>query len=336
MTLVENLTALRNISITTDIVYPKGYNNSGDSGGGYFIWRSDVPFKTGIYGNENYATILKSAIVSSNQGSWVRQYESFINVLFFGTLGIGNYYINTFQRAIDFANLNYQYNPSLKSSIVFIPYGSYVLTNIIIKNGISILGESMINTYIYFQNGTSYQYLFEIETGQITINISNLCLIGNKTPKGCFLFNSQTSSMAPFHDDLWNTRFSNINISGFNGNAIYLHEREKSLNYLYSNQVNFFKNISVSKNSDYTYGLNMTGQNAQYTFINCRFDGFKRNDTYSKGQNVRITSTVISFINYTCHDADYGMYIVGGRNITIDNCWFVNLGVAITVIKKLS
>lgn len=334
MTLVENLTALRDLAITTDIVYVKGYNNSGDGGGGFFIWKTDEPFKTGIYSTENYGTIIKSTVVSSNQGSWVRQYENYINVLFFGALGIGNDYTTAFQRAIDFANSNSLYNPSLKGSTVFIPNGSYVLTNIILKNGISILGESMSNTYIYSPNGTSSQYLFEIEAGPITINISNLCLIGNNTPKGCFLFKSQASSVAPFHGGLWNSRFSNINISGFNGNAIYLQGGEKGSNYLLPNQFNIFENISVSKNSDYTYGLYMTGQNAQCTFINCRFDGFKRNNTYSKGQNVRITSTVISFINCTFQDADYGIYIEGGRNITIDNCWFENLGVAITIISK--
>ena len=57
MTLVENLTALRDLAITTDIVYVKGYNNSGD-GGGDFIWKTDEPFKTGIYSIENYGTII--------------------------------------------------------------------------------------------------------------------------------------------------------------------------------------------------------------------------------------------------------------------------------------
>ena len=87
----------------------------------------------------------------------------------------------------------------------------------------------------------------------------------------------------------------------------------------------------------------MTGQNGQNTFINCTFDGYYNEDTktFARGHNINIkndkqyTSAVISFLNCTCQAADYGIFIEWAENVTIDNCWFENLGVAITVKSSI-
>ena len=101
---VTNLTDLRNLSTTTDTVFVKGYANAGDGGGGLFLWSTDDAFTTGDYSTENYGTIIKSNQVPSNQGSWVRQYDNFINVLYFGAFGVGNDYTLQLQRAINFTS----------------------------------------------------------------------------------------------------------------------------------------------------------------------------------------------------------------------------------------
>ena len=338
MTEVANLTELRNLPITTESVYVKKYEEYISGGEGFFIWKTEDIFQTGTYSTENFGTIIKSNLVPSKEGSWVRQYDGFINVSFFGANGVGNDFTLNIQRAIDFASLNANTdNAPVKGSTVFIPNGSYVLTNIILKDGVTVLGESLNKTNIYSPGATSTQYLFEIESGPVFINISNLNLIGNDTDKGCFLFRSQNSTSSPFHGGLWNSRISNINITGFKGNGIYLYGGGDGSEYLLPNQFNILENVRVFKNSDFTYALYMTGQNGQISFINCEFDGFFRNGSYSKGQNIRIhnekqyTSAVVSFINCTCQDADYGLFIEWAENITIDNCWFENLGVAITV-----
>ena len=156
------------------------------------------------------------------------------------------------------------------------------------------------------------------------------------------MFKSQFLITSPFHGGLWNSKISNISISNFKGNGIYLEGGGENSNYLLPNQFNIFENVRVRKNSDFSYALFMTGQNGQTSFINCTFDGFKENDTYSKGQNIRIQndkqyhSSVISFINCTCQNSDYGVNIGYAENITIDNCWFENLGVAITVKSNVA
>ncbi|MBC7722860.1 MAG: hypothetical protein H7068_12605 [Pedobacter sp.] len=149
MTEVTNLTDLRNLPITTQTVYVKGYDILGDGGGGWFLWRDETIFKTGIYSNENYGTIIKSNVVANDVGSWIRQYDGYINILWFGALGFGNDYTLNFQSAIDYASLNSKLNPTFKGSTVFIPNGSYFISHITLKNSVTLLGESLENTIIY-------------------------------------------------------------------------------------------------------------------------------------------------------------------------------------------
>jgi len=344
MTEVTNLTDLRNLPITTDTVYVKGYDNTGDGGGGLFLWRTEAVFQTGYYGTENYGTIIKSNLIAENKGSWIRQYDDYINALYFGCFGVGNSYTAQLQRAIDFASQNSKSNPTLKGSTVFIPNGSYVISNIILKTGVTILGESIERTIIYSPKGTENEYLFEMERGPVFLNISNLRLVGNDTEKGCFRFKSDNSLVSPFHGGLWNSKISDIEISNFKGHGIYLEGGLGNSNYLLPNQFNVFENVRVSKTTDFSNALKMLGQNGQISFINCTFDGFYNNETgvYSKGHNINIkndkqfTSAVVSFINCTCQSADYGIFIEWAENITIDNCWFESLGVAINVKSSIA
>ena len=345
MTEVANLTALRNLPIITETDYVKQYELNISGGEGFFIWKTETPFTTGIYSIENFGTIIKSNLVPSNQGSWVRQFDVFINVSFFGANGVGNDFTLNIQRAIDFASLNANTNnPPIKGSTVFIPNGSYVISNIILKTGVTILGESLESTIIYSPNGLENEYLFEIEDGPVFLNISNLKLVGNDTEKGCFHFNSTASSIHPFHGGLWNSRISDIFISNFKGHGIYLEGGLGNSNYLLPNQFNIFENVRVTKTTDFSNALKMIGQNGQISFINCTFDGFYniKTETYSKGHNINIqndkqyTSAVVSFINCTCQAADYGIFIQWAENITIDNCWFESLGVAITVKSNIA
>ena len=343
MTEVSNLDNLRNLPITTQTVYVQGYNNPGDGGEGFFLWRTETEFKTGIYSIENYGTIIKSNEVANGQGSWIRQYDGFINVLYFGALGFGNDYTEAFQRAIDFARLNCEINPLLKGSTVYVPNGSYKISSLILKTGTSIFGESMESTILYATDGDVGDYMFLIEKGPVIINISSLNLSGQDTKRGAFLFKSDGQSNPPYHGGLWNSRISNINIYGFKGHGIHLLGGSQNSNYLLPNQFTIFENIRVFNFSDETNSLRITGQNGQITFLNCEFDGYENYDVlldqyeFKKGKNIWIENdekydpAVISFINCTSQYADYGMYLSWVENITIDNCWFERLGVAITI-----
>ncbi|OYU82465.1 MAG: hypothetical protein CFE24_15500 [Flavobacterium sp. BFFFF2] len=135
---------------------------------------------------------------------------------------------------------------------------------------------------------------------------------------------------------------SNIDIFGFFGHGINLEGGGEFSEYLLPHQFNVFENVRVFNMSEYNNSLQITGENGQLTFLNCEFDGnpFRNNEdvfTFKKGINILVKNVkqfnpaVISFINCTCQYADYGIVIEWAENITIDNCWFEQLGVAISV-----
>jgi hypothetical protein len=86
--------------------------------------------------------------------------------------------------------------------------------------------------------------------------------------------------------------------------------------------------------------LKISGQHGQMTFINCGFNGYNDNNRFHTGRVVDISPNpaemasypaVLTFLNCTIQEGDYGFYITYSENITMDNCWFENLGNAITV-----
>jgi hypothetical protein len=382
MTEVLNLQALRGIvgNVDGELYYAKGHTSAGDGGGGIFMWRTGNAFKTnqtppptpptsGIYSVDNYGTIIQAIIggIPNDTGRWIRQYDGYISVVWFGAFGTldtlppESSYNVRIQNAIDYAALNAKINPTLKSSTVFIPNGSYQLSNIILKSGVTILGESIANTIIYATQGTGY--LFEMEIGTVQLNILNLGIVGNGTNKGCFLFEAKPGIPTPIDPvadgGLWNSTIKNIGIGGFNGNGVYLKGGTTLPGQgasLTPNQFNIFENVRIRKNNDtnftfFSNSLKMTGQIGQQSFINCQFDGYsyylpdpnnpgKYIGYYDKSPNVSIenivndylTSNVVTFLNCTIQDSDYGVRINYAENVTFDNCWFENLGVAITVL----
>jgi len=340
MTEVANLQALRGVvgSTNGELYYVKGHTNVGDGGGGIFMWRTDDVFinpgPSGIYKNDNNGTILKTtSIPGQSIGRWVRQFEGYINVLYFGALGNTQDYTTEIQNAIDFAFLN-TYN-NIKGSTVFIPNGSYRINTLLLKNGVPILGESIDQTIIYTTANHNVDYMFKMESGPVFLSMSNFNIVGQNTNAGCFLFEAQPIATAPFHGGLWFSSFKNIKITGFKGHGIYL---KAGTNGLLPNQFNTFENVRVNKASDFNHSLKMSGQNGQHTFVNCSFDGYNSGgNTFPKGHNVNIaqdlnnTTAILSFINCSFQEADYGIYINYAENINIDGCWFENLGVAITI-----
>jgi hypothetical protein len=291
MTELFNLTALRGhtpsggfVDGTTILV--TNHSTIGDNGGGIFMWRTGFDFEFGSYCLENNGTIVKSANVLPNTGSWVRQYDGFINVLFFGAFGYGLNYTDEIQRAIDFAKTNAELNPQVKSSTVYIPNGSYVLDNIVLKSGIDIIGESLENTNIYATegDGSTSDYLFTIESGRTIINISNLNIIGRHiqegeeyyTLKGCFKFEANVGDLGD--GGLWYSNIKNIQIRFFKQNGICLLGGSGTVK-LRVNQFNVFENVRIVRHGDGLFNydnhaLKMFGQNGQHSFINCQFDGF--------------------------------------------------------------
>nr|WP_294778322.1 glycosyl hydrolase family 28-related protein [uncultured Flavobacterium sp.] len=366
MTEVLNLESLRGIvgQFEGELYYALGHSSIGDGGGGIFMWRTSAIFTgIGLYNQDNNGTIVQAIIdgIPDDSGRWVRQYDGDINVLFFGAFGtyeassLETSYTTRIQNAIDFAALNFVINANNSSpnsspprgSTVFIPNGSYLISNLLLKNGVTLIGESMDKTILYATPGNDGDFMFEIESGPVIINVSNLNLSGQETARGAFFFESNFQSSEPFHGGLWNSRISDINIYGFLGHSIYLKGGGTNSIFLLPNQFTIFENVRVFNFSDDNNSLRITGQNGQLSFINCEFDGYSvydaENDEYKfkKGKNIWIESiaqfvpAVITFLNCTSQYADYGIYILWAENVSIDNCWFEQLGVAISVNSNI-
>ncbi|OIQ21460.1 MAG: hypothetical protein BM557_04205 [Flavobacterium sp. MedPE-SWcel] len=383
MTEVVSISALRSTlpndpTQTGEVVYVKYHTYPWDMGGGMFMWRNDNPALMDIssyYSNDNDGTLIhvleenpqnpNGPKIINQQGRWVRQYSDYINLAYFGGCK-DQYATEALQAAIDFAwyNVTDKNTPPTRGAAVLIPGGGYIINEITLRYGVKLMGHSIDRPVITaaipgdpgYDFGTGY--LFNIPEGVVQIEISNLNITGNRSTntdeiyseKGVFHFKAQ-----PENNDvntqagLWQSKFSNIKITGFNGTAIY---SEGGANqYLQPNQFIIFELIHIELSNHArpdSSALKMTGQNGQITFINASFNGYHNNKgeyhvghvvdigPFNSGNEGNIFPSTVSFINSTFQEADYGVVIREADNITFDNCWFERLGVSIHVngIKK--
>lgn len=320
MNQVNNLAALRTFGTLTDVVLVQGHTNPGDGGGGFFYYNS-----TSGLSDDNGAIIS-----STSTGFWLRQIDGYINVRFFGAFGHFADYTAEIQSAIDFAYGNNVSNNLTTGNTLFFPCGNYLVDTLVLKRGVSLLGESADTCVITASSsGPTTDYMIKMDTGPIVwCNISNLSLTSQHPTKGCMHFEGTPPSSGPLVGGIWNSNFKNIWITSFVGHGIYLDGGTTS--YDYPNQFLIFENVVVTRTTDTSASLLLTGQQGQITFLNCTFDGSSNN-----GANVAITApanyntAVVSFINCTIQSSEYGISLDSVQNITIDNCWFENLDIAI-------
>ncbi|TPD71103.1 right-handed parallel beta-helix repeat-containing protein [Flavobacterium microcysteis] len=336
-----------------DVALLKGYHSSGDNGGGIFIWKTGPVFSSqptpGYYSVDNGGTVIKS--YSSDSGRWVRQYSGYTSLAYFGITGSYEDATLGLQSAIDFCKKvslgSPDYVSHFSSSTVFIPNGVYLLDNIILKDGVSLVGENIEQTVIWPSQNAASPYLFSLDSGIVRTNVSNLNIQGNysglssPSQKTVFYLQGQPGEFGS--GGLHNSTFKNIKIGYFRGNGIHLAGGITTFTTSHFNNV--FENVRVSKGSlnDFKIALIIEGLNSKLSFINCQFDGGTPGTTnMSNWHNVQIKGYLnngqflnpsgINFLNSTFQNSDYGIHIDFADNVTIDNCWFEDLGVGITVL----
>lgn len=332
METVNTIADLRNstIHLNENLVYVKGYWYAGDGGGGYFSFNSTLSEA------DNEGTIIKPISVSSN-GRWIRQYEGNINVQYFGVIkGWYRPYAafsnsDQIQKAINYAT-QYSYDNPHNSMVINFPSGAYYIDKTIyIRDKLNLQGES--GTMLTNHDG-NYDYMFKLGNGIISdfklenfsINLNHKENVGGMHLKGLKDING--------YGGLWNSRIKNLWIINLNGNGIYLEGGDESSNFQLPNQFLIFEGIRIVRESNNHNSLKITGQFAQATFLNCTFDGIRNN-----GINVNISkknindnySAGISFINCTFQDSEFGLKLEAVVNVTLDNCWFENLDLAIQI-----
>lgn len=242
-------------------VYVQGYYLPGDGGGGLFNFIRTVP--TGALFGYGAPTpdppdaqgIFIASTVTENdtyeKGIWVRSFSGYIDVRFFGAMGLYDDYTDRIQRAINIAaqsiqHIDYPHGGGTRplgynnTNTVFIPNGVYYIRKLTMRTGVRLLGGSISYTQIqsvYDDNS----YLIELDNVTpdpyneerigVTrdIHIEGMTFYGNvdqaewdkKThkltkTKGCFGFVAENKKSP----GIWDSVFRDINIQGFTGHSI--------------------------------------------------------------------------------------------------------------------
>lgn len=306
-------------------------------------------------------------------GLWIRQFSGYIDVRFYNVMGGGADFTSEIQAAIDYAAKSIEdvnsrpfgYN---NSNTVFVPNGQYSISTLILRTGISLIGASLKNTTIISVNDNN-AYLLKSDVGVIRdLHIANFTFIGdaaefsssNQIFKGCMLFKAQ-----PGNNDagggVWESSIKNILIIQFTGHSInfegggasiIIDGQQKDYQYNLPNQFITMEGVQVESvgqlaakvgledfKNQYN-ALRITGQNGQFSFTNCRFDGGSYlhvelpNTAYDlSGTNVYIgqflpgntqvvSPSIINFNTCTFQMGENAFLMDSCNNIKIDGCYF--------------
>jgi hypothetical protein len=325
-------------------VYVDCHTTKYDDGGGFFYYTDYSGF---TIPPDNNGTVIHPDNTAYN-GAWFRVIDGDINIRYFGCIGsdpnadCSDAIISAMEHAASS-------NILLVGNTVFFPKGQYgVAQPLVLKTGVNLVGESSFTTILraLYTEG-DFDYMITMDSGRIQgCNIANLTFDGNKEAeknRGCMYFEANFDVIHGYNDGgMWQCTFKNLIVNYFNGNGIVF-KGGGGVNYKLPNQFIVFENVQVNREKDYTYSLYMSGETGQITFINSSFGGKlylnKEGKKCSlKGENVLLQGTgtiglqpdVLSFINCTFQDSEYGILMENAQNITIDNCWFESLDLAIT------
>lgn len=224
-----------------------------------------------------------------------------------------------------------------KGGTLFFPKGNYGITNLKLKNRVSIKGSGIaITSFIALESS----YLSLIEIGDAPIqqtNYSDFSISGkslNNNQHGLDL-TAIEQTMPAYTGGVWYCNFENIHISGFNGHQLRLVAENKRGDL--ANQFLNFKNILAFRNSNTnSRSLYIEGQLGQTKFINCEFDGRDHNDGTLNVEIKSITNgqdeiACLEFDTCTFQEADLAVRLRYTFNVKFQNCWFENLNNAINV-----
>ncbi|MEZ0005587.1 hypothetical protein ABH942_000944 [Flavobacterium sp. 28YEA47A] len=352
----------------TITVYVQGYYSPSDGGGGIFTFRKytdmNIPWPTADRGIciDSFNNEVK------DMGIWIRQFSGYIDIRFYGIFGNGQPmdpdHDLRMQAAIDYAansinNSNVRPYSYTNSNVVYFPNGDYEVGNLIMKSGVSLIGASAEYTIIK-SKGDNKSALITMAKGVVNnMHIANICFVGNSTDNGtqppsiikhCFHFKA-TPKETNGSGGLWNSTFKNIRILRFTGNSISFEGGGASSNFQLPNQFIIFEGVQVESvgelnalpgNSAFKnnyHALSMIGQNAQFTFTNCRFDGGEylfntQNEAryIPSGTNIyigpsgpsanEISPQMINFNTCTIQTGETGFLIDSTVCINIYGCWF--------------
>jgi hypothetical protein len=339
---ITNLKGLREFAVPANgtVICVKGHTKIRDGGEGFFYFMADLKVM-----DDDGIIIKPKEIDQDRPGRWVRQVNGPINVNYYGATGgpTSTNVADKIQRAINYAASNKynDWNPQrggsdiTKGNTVFIPTGDYVLDKaLVIKDGVALIGEGF-NTFLSAKSHSDIDYILKMDAGRIICRIEKLVLNGNSryADAGGIHFEGRRGPNGIIGGASRST-FKDLEIINFSRHGIFLEAQNVTEGALaIDHQFNVFQNIQIRRMSASKSSLYIKGACTENVFIECAFEG-DRDMQPTLGANVLMDnikgrSVGLSFINCGFGLAEYGMFMKGAENITLDTCWFENIFTAI-------
>lgn len=285
------------------VLYVKGYYKEADGGGGFFMYKEneDMPDNGGIYIQPNTANAHQGGDATL-KGRWVRQYDGYINAMYFGIMKYPDVYTAPYNTISNSSRIqtaiNYiadSHNPNSGSNpapphysqqrgalALYFPAGHYYIDQpIILKSEVHLIGEQ--GTLFEVAYGKDYPFMFEIPAGPVTrLCVENLQIdLGgerkdNPTTAGGFHFGARfEGDDTRFGGGIWGCSFKNIKITSANGHGIWLEGGEHSPGNnpgALDNQYLLFERVWIIRTSANANCLKITGAINTTTFLQCNFE----------------------------------------------------------------
>lgn len=335
---LTNLEALRKFTVPSDgeMICVKGHSEIRDGGEGFFYYKAEM-----LEDDDDGIIIRPKGIYYDKPGRWVRHLDGPINVNYYGAIGSHNSdsASEKIQRAIDFAANNkyndwnkvHGRNDITKGNTVYFPNGNYIIDKaLILKDGVTLRGEGY-NTFLTAKSNSGLDYIIKMEEGRVICHMEKFVLIGNSrnTDAGGIYLQARFDPSDGL-GGMSRSTFKNIEIIDIDGHGLVL-EAQNIGGRITSidNQFNVFENIQIRRNNHTKNSLLLKGSATENVFIECVFEG-DRDMQPTLGANVLLDnvngrSAGLSFINCGFGLAEYGIFMKGAENITLDSCWFENI-----------
>lgn len=218
MTEILSMADLRLVSgqQPNDVVFLKGYRTVSDGGEGTFYWNSTSTI------TDNGGTIIKPT-GSTASGRWIRMFNNFISVKWFGAYGDG---VNDDADAINTAICFAKANSIATIGKVWIPAGNYAIgCPIKQRDGVEIVGEvgqqpqsaggGQAKTMVTLKAISTMPYMFKNEenhkrTDQTGLESGTLKSIVTSSLSNVYFNANRLAQWCIYWFECWNGTFSNV------------------------------------------------------------------------------------------------------------------------------
>ena len=283
-------------------VFVQGHTNEYDGGGGIFIYKKFDNIPVLQRPTDDNGIFIKSDVKENDadtRGIWIRSFNGYIDVRFYGAIGASQNDTTKIQAAINYAaasfeNINERIFGHTNSNTVFLPNEAYFVEKLIMYSGVRLIGASMKNTTIVAVDDKN-PYLIELGGALVVdICISDISFYGtannpniewNKEGddtlyhKGCLGFVANKDGCK----GIWQSTFKNLRIAYFIGDGILFQGSIEEDDWSMPMQFITMEGVHVDsvgqlkKNHpafvNKHHALTLYGLCGQFAFNNCLFDG---------------------------------------------------------------